>query len=237
MHLTATTVKILLFADDIVVCTEKKEDMERNLAEMNVVMEKWGMKMHWGKTKVMMVSRTGEECKISVEGEEVEEVERLKYLRVTISGDGGCDDEIEQRIGAAARVVGAMRKEVLERRELQKKTKMRVFNAMVVPTLLYRCETWTVQKRHESKIQAFEMMCLRRVEGVTRMDRVRNVEVRKALGQEAVMDIVKEKQKKWKEKLEEMSEDRLVKKVYMEEARGRRPRGRPRKRWQDNFPK
>ena len=33
-----------------------------------------------------------------------------------ISGDGRCDDEIEQRIGAAARVVGAMRKEVLERR-------------------------------------------------------------------------------------------------------------------------
>ena len=53
------------------------------------------------------------------------------YLRVTISGVGGCDDKIEQRIGAAARVVGAMRKEVLERIELQKKTKMRVFNAMV----------------------------------------------------------------------------------------------------------
>ena len=46
MHFTATTVKILLLADDIVICTEKKEDMERNLAEMNVVMEKWGMKMH-----------------------------------------------------------------------------------------------------------------------------------------------------------------------------------------------
>ena len=88
------------------------------------------------KRKVMMVNRTSEECKISVEGEEAEEVERLKYLGVTISGDGGCDDEIEQRIGAAARVVGAMRKEVLERRELQKKTKMGVFNAMVVPTLL-----------------------------------------------------------------------------------------------------
>ena len=54
-----------------------------------------------------------------------------------ISGDGGCDDVIEQRIGAAARVVGAMRKEVLDRRELQKKTKMRVFNAMVVPTTLW----------------------------------------------------------------------------------------------------
>ena len=54
-----------------------------------------------------------------------------------------------------------MRKEVLERRELQKTNIMRVFNAMVVPTLLYRCETWTILKRHESKLQTFEMMCLR----------------------------------------------------------------------------
>ena len=39
------------------------------------------------------------------------------------------------------------------------------------------------------------------------------------------MDIVKEKQRKWKDKVEAMSEDRLVKKVYMDEARGRRPCG------------
>ena len=41
-----------------------------------------------------------------------------------------------------------------------------------------------------------------------------------------MMDIVKEKQRKWKDKVEAMSEDRLVKKVYIDEARGRRPRGR-----------
>ena len=103
---------------------------------------------------------------------------------------------------------------------------------MVVPTLLYGCETWTILKRHESKLQALEMMCLRRVEGVSRKDRVRNEEVRKTLGQEAVMNIVKEKQRRWKDKVEAMSENRLVKIAYMNEARGRRPCGRPRKRWQ-----
>ena len=43
-----------------------------------------------------------------------------------ISANRKCDEEIEQRVGAAAKVVGAMRKEVLERRELMKKTKLRV---------------------------------------------------------------------------------------------------------------
>ena len=60
---------------------------------------------------------------------------------------------------------------------------------------------WTMQRRHESKLQAFEMMCLSKVGGVTRMDRVRNVEVREVLRQEAVLEVVKEKQRKWKAKL------------------------------------
>ena len=93
----------------------------------------------------------------------------------------------------------------------------------------------TMQRRHESKLQAIQMMCLRRVEGMTRMDRVRNEEVREVLRQEAVLEILKEKQRKWKAKLEQMSEDRLEKKVYMDEAREKRSRVRPRKRWQDNF--
>ena len=120
-----------------------------------------------------------------------------------ISGDGGCDDEIGQRIGAAARVVGAMQKEVLDRRELQKKARMRLFNAIVISTLLYAHEMWTTQKRHERKLQAFEAMCLRREEGVMGMDRVINKEGRKAIEQEAVKDMVKgSKESEFKGKVE-----------------------------------
>jgi len=73
------------------------------------------------------------------------------------------------------------------------------------------------------------MMFLRRVEGVTRLDKVRNEDVRRSLGQKAVMDIVKKK-RRWKAKMEEMNGDHLVKQVYEAKVTGRRPRGRPRKR-------
>ena len=56
-------------------------------------------------------------------------------------------------------------------------------------------------------MKAFEMMCLRTVEGVTRLDRVSIRKVRKAL---AVIDMIKEKQRKRKTKLEQRSEDRLI---------------------------
>ena len=45
-------------------------------------------------------------------------------------------------------------------------------------------------------------MRLRRVQGLTKMDRLRNEKVREALRQEAVMEIVKEKHRKWKAKLD-----------------------------------
>ena len=77
-----------------------------------------------------------------------------------------------------------MRSVVLERRELNKDTKLRVFNAMVVSTLLFGCDTWTVQKQQESRLQATEMRFLRRVEGLTMLERVRNVGIRQRLKQE-----------------------------------------------------
>ena len=158
-----------------------------------------------------------------------------KYLGAMFNEEGTCDDEIENRIDTASKAIGALRKEVLERRELSKDTRIRVFNAVIIPTLTYGCETLTLQKRHRSSIQALEMRYLRRVEGITRVDRVRNEDIRRELDQEAVLSVVDRKKKEWYKKVTEMQEDRLVKRVFIDEVPRRRPRGRPRKRWSDDF--
>ena len=58
--------------------------------------------------------------------------------------------------------------------ELSKKTKLRVHDSIVVPTLMYGIETWVVNKQQVSKNRM--------------MDRVRNVEIRVKLKQEGVLE-------------------------------------------------
>ena len=84
-------------------------------------------------------------------------------------------------------------------------------------------------------LQVVEMKYLRRVVGVTWMDWVQNEEVRERLGQEAVTDMIWRRQRGWLEKLNEIDNGRLVKRVFEDEVEGKRPRGRPQKSWINNF--
>ena len=79
------------------------------------------------------------------------------------------------------------------------------------------------------------MRYLRRVEGVTKLNKVRSEDIRQRLKQDAVVEVARKKQRAWKEKLDGMEGERLVRRVYNEEVTGRRPRGRPRKCWMNNF--
>ena len=193
------------------------------------------MKANWQKTSVMRIGRKKDVWNVEVNGQEVEQVEVMKYLGVMISSDGSMDSEVEQRVGMASNMIGAIGRTVLGRKELTKGTKVRVVNVMVIPTLKYGCEAWTLQARHKGQIEAAQMRALRWIEGLSRMDRVRNVDIRVRLKEEGVLDMMKKRQQNWKQKVEEMSNNGLTKKIYDGEVPGRRQRGRPRKRWSCNF--
>ena len=130
----------------------------------------------------------------------LELVEVVKYLHGgDDSRDGRMDEEIRSRIGKAARVIGVLNEPVWKRKELSRRTKLRAYNAIVVPTLVYGSETWVLNKQQESAIQAVEMRVLRQIAETRRVDRVRNVEIREELKQEGVLEKVKQSQVRWRE--------------------------------------
>ena len=234
VQLSTGEVGVLLFADVTVVMADSKEGLQHNLKTVSDMLNKWELKINWRKTKVMRVAWDREEFEVKVD-EVIEQVDTMKYLGVMVSNDGSMEKEIEARIGNATRVIGGMNDAVLRRKELSRSTKIKVVNATMMPVLMYGCETWSLTKKQQSKVQATQMNVLRRIEGVNRLDRVRNADIRERLNQEGVLDLVKRRQESWKSRLEEMSYEKTMKKVFVGEMEGKRPRGRPRLRWIDNF--
>ena len=78
--------------------------------------------------------------------------------------------------------VGAMKAKVFENKGLSWKAKMKVYNAMVVSMMINGCESW---------VQAMKMSILRKVAGVTRMDHIRNKEIRHRLQQRSIVDVMR----------------------------------------------
>ena len=155
------------------------------------------------------------------------------YLGVKLSEDGKMGSEVERRIGMTMQTVGAMKK-VYECREISREAKATVFEAVVIPTLTYGCDSWILKEREKSRPQATEMKVLRKTAGVTRQDHVRSETVRERLKLELVLKKVERRRECWKEKVESRKGS-VVEKVLTGEGVGKRPRGRPRKRWRDLF--
>ena len=78
-----------------------------------------------------------------------------------------------------------------------------------------------------------EMSILRKVAGVTRMDHIRNEEIRHRLQQRSIADVVRERRERWGVKGSEPESS--VERVMVREIEGRQPKGRPREQWGDAF--
>ena len=93
-------------------------------------------------------------------GKNLKSVEVVTYLGVMISGDGRMEEEVRSRIGKTARVIGVLNEPMWKWKELSRRTKLRAYNAIVVPTLMYgRAQN----KQKESAVQATQMRVLRRI--------------------------------------------------------------------------
>jgi len=54
---------------------------------------------------------------------------------------------------------------------------IRMYEVLALSTLLYNADTWTMKEKQKQRLRVFEMACLRKIEGVTRRDRIRNEEI------------------------------------------------------------
>ncbi|KAK3530554.1 hypothetical protein QTP86_027916 [Hemibagrus guttatus] len=78
----------MMFADDIVICSESREQVEENLERWRFALERRGMKVSRSKTEYMCVNEREGSGTVRLQGEEVKKVQEFKYLGSTVQSNG-----------------------------------------------------------------------------------------------------------------------------------------------------
>ena len=110
-----------------------------------------------------------------------------------------------------------------------------------MPVVLYGCETWSLTLREEGRLRVFENRVLRRVFGHRRDEvtgewrEIHNEELNDLYSLPNIVRVVKSRRMRWAGHVARMGEGRGVYKVLLGKPEGKRPLGRPRRRWEDNI--
>ena len=96
-----------------------------------------------------------------------------------MSRNANIDDEVNNRIAKASSTCGRLKTQVWERRGIHVATKIKVYKAVILTTLLYACEMWTVYRRHASQLNRFHLTCLCRTLRVRWQDKIPDTEILK----------------------------------------------------------
>ena len=135
----------MLFADDIVLCSTRRDHVERKLEEWRTAMEERGLKISrrkaWAAMNINMQRSSYRES-----------VKTFTYLGSTLSEDGELDAEVIHRVQSGwknwKRVSG-----VLSDRRMNMKIKGKVYRTVIIPALMYGAETWALRKAQEKKLE------------------------------------------------------------------------------------
>ena len=115
-------------------------------------------KLNIQKTKIMT---SGPITSWQIDGETVESVTDFILGGSKITADGDCSHEIKRCLLLGRKAMNNL-DSILKSRDITLWTKVHLVKAMVLPVVMYGCESWTVKKAEHWRVDAFELWCWRR---------------------------------------------------------------------------
>jgi hypothetical protein len=108
---------------------------------------------------------------------------------------------------------------------------------MILPVVLYGCETWSLTLREEQRLSVFENRVLRRVFGpksdkaTGEWRRLHNEELNDLYSSPNIIWVIKSRRMRWVGHVACVGEERGAYRILVGRPEGRQPLGRPRRRW------
>jgi hypothetical protein len=126
----------------------------------------------------------------------------------------------------------------LSSRLLSRNVKIKIYKTIILPVVLYGCETLSLTLREEHRLRLFENRVLRRIfvpkrdEVTVEWRRVHNDELHNLYSSPDIIRQVQSRRMKWVGHVARMGKERKVYKGLVGKPEGKRPLGRPRRRWE-----
>jgi len=162
-------------------------------------------------------------------------VEEFKYLGTTLTNQNSIAEEIKSRLRSGNACYHSVQK-FLSSRLLSKKLKIKIYRTIILPVVLYGCETWSLTMQEERRLRVYENKVLRRIFGPKRDEvtgdwrRLHNEELNDLYSSSNIVRVIKLRRMRWAGHVAWMGEERGVYRVLVGKPEGKRPLGRPRHR-------
>ena len=169
---------------------------------------------------------------------EIEAVKTFKYLGSLLHYDNDTNIEVLARVAAGSRCAWSLNR-LLTSRSVSRRTKLQAYASIIRPIVTYGGETWSLTQEMERRLLVFENSLLRKIFGpVFDQDqqewrRRHNDELRQLSDMPPITSVVRSMRLRWAGHLVRMPDEEPVKQVFLGRPEGRRPPGRPRRRWED----
>ena len=145
----------LRYADDTTLMAESKEELNSLLMKVKEESQKAGLQLNVQKTKIMA---SGGITTWQIEGGKVEAVTGFIFVDSKIILDSDCSKEIKRCLLLGKKAMTNL-DSILKSKDTTLPTKVHMVEAMVFPVVMYRCESWTIEKAEHQGIDAFKLWC------------------------------------------------------------------------------
>lgn len=230
-------IRELLFADDAALVAHTEQALQRITTCFAEAAQLFGLEISLKKTEVLYQPPPNVQVHpphISIGQTELKTVPQFTYLGCTITSDAKIERDIDSRLAKASSAFGRLYTRVWSNGHIKRATKVSVYRAVVLTTLLYGAESWVPYRRHLQLLERFHQRCLRTILSIHWSDYVTNVEVLEQAGLSSVEAMLMRAQLRWAGHVSRMEDHRLPKIVlYGELSSGNRNRGAPKKRYKD----
>ena len=118
--------------------------------------------------------------------------------------------------------------------------KIKIYKTIILPVVLYGYEAWSLTLREERRLRVLENRIPRRIFGLKRDEngkwrRLHNEELHSLYRSPNIVRVIKSRRMRWAGHVAKMEEGRSAFKILTGKPKGKRPLGRPRRRWEEIY--